>query len=287
MKDDKRFYTFIFAPNATARFRKINLHYNIIYSILGLAFIGLIAVTWAVWRAADYAILAAKYNLTQAENQQLREENSVAKHETNRYYGKLSMLESLSRKLAEASGVSHNNTVSQNIGTGGPGTTSLKNLDQAASNLEQELNQIKEILDSRQLKLASTPGIWPVRGYLSDGFGGRSDPFGGGYENHPGIDISTTHGTAIQATADGVVVYAASMGGYGNLVTIDHGFGVTTRYGHMSRIDVTVGERIHRGKQIGAVGSTGRSTGPHCHYEVRMHDRPVNPMGYLPLGQEN
>ncbi|MFN7949070.1 MAG: M23 family metallopeptidase [Blastocatellia bacterium] len=286
MSQDKRFYTFIIAPSANAQFRRINLHYNVIYCILGLAFIGLISVAGGIYSAAKYTYLAARYKMTQMENRQLREENLERALNDDRRASKLAMIETTSRKLAEVSGVSHTSDLSKNIGTGGPGGD-LKELDQATAQLERELNQIKEIVDSRQFKLASTPASWPVRGYVSDGFGSRSNPFGGGgYESHPGVDIATTFGTAIEATADGVVVVASVQGGYGNCVVIDHGYGVTTRYGHMSRIDVQVGERVHRGKQIGAVGSTGRSTGPHCHYEVRLHDRPVNPMNYLPLGQE-
>lgn len=286
MSQDKRFYTFIFAPSANAQFRRINLHYNVIYCILGLAFIGLISVAGGIYSAAKYTYLAARYKMTQLENRQLREENMERALNDDRRASKLAMIETTSRKLAEVSGVSHTTDLSKNIGTGGPDGKDLEELDQATALLERELNQIKEVVDSRQFKLASTPSTWPVRGYVSDGFGSRSNPFGGGYESHPGVDIATTFGTAIEATADGVVVVAGVQGGYGNCVVIDHGYGVTTRYGHMSRIDVQVGERVHRGKQIGAVGSTGRSTGPHCHYEVRLHDRPVNPMNYLPLGQE-
>ncbi len=286
MSQDKRFYTFIIAPSANAQFRRINLHYNVIYCILGLALIGLISVAGGIYSAAKYTYLAARYKMTQMENRQLREENLERALNDDRRASKLAMIETTSRKLAEVSGVSHPGDLNKNIGTGGPGGD-LRELDQATAQLERELNQIKEIVDSRQFKLASTPSAWPVRGYVSDGFGSRSNPFGGGgYESHPGVDIATTFGTAIEATADGVVVVASVQGGYGNCVVIDHGYGVTTRYGHMSRIDVEVGERVHRGKQIGAVGSTGRSTGPHCHYEVRLHDRPVNPLNYLPLGQE-
>lgn len=287
MPQDKRFYTFIFAPNAHAQFRKINLHYNVIYCILGLAAIGLIGVAVGLYSAAQYTYLAVKYHNEKAKNRQLLEENREHALNDDRRASRLAMIETTSRKLAEVSGVSHPTDLSKNIGIGGPSSTDLNSLDQATSLLERELNQIREIVDSRQLKLASTPSTWPVRGYISDGFGSRANPFGGGgYESHPGVDIATTFGTAIESTADGVVVFAGAQGGYGNCVMIDHGYGVTTRYGHMSRIDVEVGERVHRGKQIGAVGSTGRSTGPHCHYEVRLHDRPVNPMNYLPLGQE-
>ena len=121
-----------------------------------------------------------------------------------------------------------------------------------------------------------------MRGYITDGFGARSNPFGGGgSENHPGLDISAPFGTAINATADGIVIFAGVHGGYGNVVVVDHGYGVTTRYAHMSRIDAQVGDHVSRNKPVGAVGSTGRSTAPHCHYEVRLQDRPVNPMSYV------
>jgi murein DD-endopeptidase MepM/ murein hydrolase activator NlpD len=147
------------------------------------------------------------------------------------------------------------------------------------------LRKIKDAVDRNQVKLSSTPTGWPVRGYVTDGFGTRTDPFGGGHEIHSGLDISTDLWTAIEATADGIIIFAGNYAGYGNVVVIDHGYGVTTRYGHMSRIDATAGQRVHRGMQIGAVGSTGRSTGPHCHYEVRLHDRPVNPLNYLSVGR--
>jgi murein DD-endopeptidase MepM/ murein hydrolase activator NlpD len=287
VNQDKRFYTFVFAPNAKAQFRRISLHYNVIYAVLGLAVIGLISAILGVVGFTRYAYLATRYNLEKSRNRQLTEENLEAKQNQDRYVSRLALLETTSRKLAEVSGVEHTAEVNNKIGSGGPGAADLKALDEATLSLERELNQIKEIVDSRQVKLASTPATWPVRGYISDGFGGRSNPFGGGgFENHPGLDIATTFGTAVEATADGIVIFAGVNGGYGNVVVVDHGYGITTRYGHLSRIDAQVGDRVHRGKQVGAVGSTGRSTGPHLHYEVRLQDRPVNPINYLPLGQE-
>jgi len=127
------------------------------------------------------------------------------------------------------------------------------------------------------------PSIWPVMGPLSSGFGGRHNPFGGaGYEYHKGQDIAAQWGTPVIATADGVVVSARWHKGYGNGIYIDHGNGIETRYGHLSRIDVAEGQQIKRGQQIGLVGSTGRSTGPHLHYEVRINGEATNPLPYLP-----
>jgi len=127
------------------------------------------------------------------------------------------------------------------------------------------------------------PSIWPVMGPLSSGFGSRHNPFGGSsYEFHKGQDIAAPIGTPVIATADGVVVSACWHKGYGNGIYIDHGNGIMTRFGHLSRIDVVEGQSIKRGQQIGLVGSTGRSTGPHLHYEVRLDGEATNPLPYLP-----
>ena len=123
----------------------------------------------------------------------------------------------------------------------------------------------------------TTPSIWPTAGYVSSPYGLRF----GGSEFHQGVDIAAEIGTPIVATADGVVTAAGWNGGYGNMVDVDHGGGIVTRYGHASAVAVTVGQQVRRGQTIAYVGSTGRSTGPHLHYEVRVNGQPVNPAGYL------
>ena len=123
----------------------------------------------------------------------------------------------------------------------------------------------------------TTPSIWPAAGYVSSPYGLRFD----GTEFHQGIDIAADMGAPIVATADGVVTAAGWNGGYGNMVDVDHGGGIVTRYGHASALAVTVGQQVRRGEVIAYVGSTGRSTGPHVHYEVRVNGAPVNPAGYL------
>jgi murein DD-endopeptidase MepM/ murein hydrolase activator NlpD len=133
------------------------------------------------------------------------------------------------------------------------------------------------------LASAFIPSIWPVMGSLRSGVGVRSNPFGGSStEFHKGQDIAAPMGTPVIATADGNITIAGWQRGYGWVVYIDHGNGITTRYGHLSRIDVAVGQPIRRGEQLGLVGSTGRSTGPHLHYEVRINGQPVSPLLYLP-----
>jgi murein DD-endopeptidase MepM/ murein hydrolase activator NlpD len=129
--------------------------------------------------------------------------------------------------------------------------------------------------------LTSTPSLWPVIGHLTGTFGERMDPFSGEGAFHTGVDISSQYGDGVRVSADGIVIEADERAGYGRLVVIDHGFGVTTYYGHLSSFNVYVGQQVRRGDTIGNVGVSGRSTGPHVHYEVRINGAPVNPMRYL------
>jgi murein DD-endopeptidase MepM/ murein hydrolase activator NlpD len=129
--------------------------------------------------------------------------------------------------------------------------------------------------------LTATPSLWPVIGHLTGTFGERMDPFSGEGAFHTGVDISSQYGDGVRVSADGIVIEADERAGYGRLVIVDHGFGVTTYYGHLSSFNVHVGQQMRRGDTIGNVGVSGRSTGPHVHYEVRINGAPVNPMRYL------
>jgi murein DD-endopeptidase MepM/ murein hydrolase activator NlpD len=131
----------------------------------------------------------------------------------------------------------------------------------------------------------SVPTLWPVSGKLTDGFGSRRNPFHKrSSEFQAGQDIAAPTGTPVAATADGTVEFAGRMSGYGQVVALDHGNGVHTRYAHLSTIEVHIGQLLKGGEQLGRVGSTGRSTGPHLHYEVRLGEEPVNPLAYLLAG---
>jgi murein DD-endopeptidase MepM/ murein hydrolase activator NlpD len=135
---------------------------------------------------------------------------------------------------------------------------------------------------SRHFGAASPPSLWPVEGRLMDGFGHRNDPFLGEGAFHPGVDITAPMGTTVRTTADGVVVQAEMVsGGYGRLIIVDHGNGLQTYYAHLSKILVHAGQEIRRGEAVGQVGSSGRTTGSHLHYEVRVGGAPVNPYKYL------
>lgn len=142
-----------------------------------------------------------------------------------------------------------------------------------------QVRQMQQI--SKKYKSSSTPTIWPVNGTITSNFGYRGNPIGGGTGFHEGLDIAVDYGTPIHATAAGKVTMAGWVDGYGNLVEIDHGNGFVTRYGHNSMLLVVVGQEVQTGDIVALAGSTGRSTGPHCHYEVRVNGTPTDPLLFL------
>lgn len=150
-----------------------------------------------------------------------------------------------------------------------------------AKEVEQALQYVETQINEQKSKLASTPALWPTRGYITDTFGMRTHPITGKRHFHNGLDIATQLGNKVIATADGYVLITENTSILGNLIAIDHGFGFSTRYGHLSSFAVKEGDRVKRGQVIGWVGNTGRSTAPHVHYEVIYMGKNQNPMNYI------
>jgi len=282
MARDDRFYAFIVARTSRSRsqVRRICVHKR------------WLKVSACLSVAVVCAMLYGFYGLTQQamhlrierENERLRAENERQRQQLNRLNHRVEAVEDASRRIAEMSGVAHDEQNQQTTNLHGAGGPALP-LDTAAAiehktaHLERDLRTYEAVLRKR----AMTPSMWPVEGELTDGFGGRRDPFDGySFEFHAGLDIATIWGAPVTATANGTVTFAGWQSGYGQVVIVDHGGGLSTRYGHLSRIDVAADQTIKRGETLGRVGSTGRSTGPHLHYEVRINDAPVNPRQYLP-----
>ncbi|HKO63116.1 MAG TPA: peptidoglycan DD-metalloendopeptidase family protein [Pyrinomonadaceae bacterium] len=277
MAKDDRFYAFVIAhtPQPSARVRRFCVEKR---SLKILAF--LIIVLFGASAYGFYGLTQQAAHLhTEAENQRLRAENEKQRQELNQLNNRVEAVEDTSRKLAEKSGVIEESTPS---GSGGPelplDEEGLATLEEKMAQLEKNIHVYESVLRER----GYTPTVWPVIGKLEGGFGGRRNPFGGGsYEFHSGQDIEAAMGAPIVSGASGKVSFVGWQNGYGQLIVIDHGGGLTTRYGHLSQIGVELGQTLSRGQLIGRVGSTGRSTGPHLHYEVRINDQPVNPLQYL------
>ncbi len=277
MPRDDRFYAFIIAHTSRSRSRIRRV-------CVGKKWLKFLSVAALV---LFFSCLYGFYGLTQQavhlrvenENRRLRAENERQQRELDKLSNRVEAVEDTSRKLAEKSGVIAGNTAIS--GAGGPAfpveSESLAELESKMNRIERDLRRYE-----REIGNSHTPSIWPVAGTLESGFGGRRNPFGGSsYEFHSGQDIEAEWGAPVIAGAKGTVTFSGWQNGYGQLVVIDHGGGLTTRYGHLSAIAASVGKLIQRGEFLGRVGSTGRSTGPHLHYEVRINDQPVNPLQYL------
>jgi murein DD-endopeptidase MepM/ murein hydrolase activator NlpD len=159
--------------------------------------------------------------------------------------------------------------------------TDIERLRSEAISREESLSELEKLLQAKKEVLAHTPSIWPARGWVTSGFGFRANPFTGLTQMHEGIDISNRIGTPITSPADGIISDIGSDWGHGKILVISHGFGLITRYSHLDKVLVRVGQKVKRGDKIAEVGNTGKTTGPHLHYEVRLNGIPINPMRYI------
>lgn len=227
-----------------------------------------------------------------AEVDDLRKENEGFRVSARRLNSQVSQLELTAYKLEIMAG----NAEEGVGGRGGPVRSGaptldldrprdLKNhfnsLERRRISLRTELSRLQDYYTSRQILLAASPSILPVRGYPSDRYGWRKDPFTGNREFHHGIDISAPKGARVVATADGVVKFSGRYLGYGRIVVLQHPFGLSTRYGHLSKLAVKRGQRIKRGDTVGFVGSSGRATGSHVHFEVRLNQESLDPSRFF------
>jgi len=296
----KSFYTFIVIPHASPRLHKLKLRVGTLH-LLGV--IGTISFLIAVALGFSYtkmAFKAADYDKLQVENTDLKVQKKNLELVTVKLGEKLSKLESTSAKIQT---LIENDNLSKQHKVSGPGiggsvvdyttaellrTANLKEgidlLKDRTAEVENRLSLLEQVATQRANRIRFTPNIWPVKGAITSHYGSRSDPFSGDQEMHLGLDISALFNTPVHTPADGVVIYSERKAAYGNLVIVDHGNGLTTRYGHLSRPLVKAGQTVKRGDVIGLVGMTGRTTAPHLHYEVRQNDRPQNPRTFLPHG---
>ncbi|MFZ0429384.1 MAG: M23 family metallopeptidase [Acidobacteriota bacterium] len=275
--------------------RSCGRSFDLSIKLLVSAFIvGLCCLTGVSLSALHYYrmwIQSSDYARVQREVDQLRKQDEGLKLSAKHLSDQLAALQITAQKLKILSGFDSDALG----GVGGPADSSnpvlslshsdlskhFKSLDRKRITLQAELRQLQDYYTTKEILVASTPSLMPVRGYPSDRFGMRDDPFTGERDFHPGIDISAPKGSKVLAAADGLIVYAGRRLGYGKLVSIEHKFGLVTRYGHLDRYTVKAGQRVKKGDIIGYVGSTGRATGSHLHYEVRLRNQPLNPLRFF------
>jgi murein DD-endopeptidase MepM/ murein hydrolase activator NlpD len=284
----KGHHTIIFVPHARARLRKwrvSDLQIVLAGSLLLVLTLASIAVT-----AAYFTVTVDRGEIVrlERENDDLRDVNESFEASIRDIQGMLAQYEERTLQLAIIAGLD-DSTYGGDAGIGGEpqaplaytGGYGLEAVERRLGSLDGTLGEIEERLEERSRWIAATPAIAPARGILTSGYGMRRDPLTGARAFHQGVDIAAAPGQAVRATADGLVVRAGNLGGLGRAVVIVHGFGTTTRYGHLARLTVTPGQELRRGDVIGYVGNTGRSTGYHLHYEVHVDGRPVDPASYL------
>jgi murein DD-endopeptidase MepM/ murein hydrolase activator NlpD len=287
---DKRYSTIIFVPHARAKFRKLKVSHRVLLTLFSLVTSSLCLSTF--FSVQYFTSLSQTHELSKLrrENRELQTANEQFSKSVESLRTQLHTVEDRTRKLAIIAGITTLDEASQG-GVGGlrsseePGSLpyrdDLDKMSFRSHRLNNDLSVLEQKFVAQAQLLSSTPSIAPVRGILTDGFGGRSDPFTGEPGTHNAVDISSAVGQAVRAPADGIVVKAEWANGYGNVIYISHGYGYSTRYGHLSAYAIRPGQHVKRGDVIGYVGSTGRSTGPHLHYEVRLNNNPVNPLEYI------
>ena len=286
-------YTFFIASSERGSVRKIRLPIYILHVLMILAIVGGATVLAAVGSYTRMLWKVGKYNALRREQDTLKRRYQQLQATVKDTNQRLSSLQSLATEVAMTYGFMRFRESPFGLNEVGAGAA----LEPQAA-FEQSVEQFNFLkknatavaLATEGLRLmprpglgdaASTPSLWPVIGHITGSFGERLDPFSGEGTFHAGVDISSQYGDEVRVTADGVVTAVETRPGYGRLVVVDHGFGISTWYGHLSGFNTRPGGHVKRGDVIGYVGVSGRVTGPHVHYEVRLYGAPVNPWRYL------
>ena len=289
----KRFYILFVARDDDGQLRKIHIPVHYVYVLAIGAAIGILSLTGIASSYSRMLLKVSSYNQLRQEKEELTHRYTQLEQVAKEKDIQVASLGSLASEVSALyglksdpilAGAAEQNFQNAQVSSSIDQLYALKNsaLSGAATvGISMGLTRASTTADWARLNAA--PNLWPVEGHVTGSFGERIDPFNGEGAFHSGVDISTGFGTPVIAPADGTVVFADFLGGYGRAIVIDHGHGITTRFGHLANFAVIAGQRIQRGDTIGYVGLSGRSTGPHLHYEVRINDTPVNPYKYLRL----
>jgi murein DD-endopeptidase MepM/ murein hydrolase activator NlpD len=277
---NQNYFIVVLAHSLHGRLQRVQIPHRFVYgAFVALGVAGLVMCS-VVGSYARMALKVANYNSLQREAQMLRARYDNLQRKVKQTNEQLATLESLADEVTTAYGVKKRLAGSMDLVEEAPLVPTMNDTLAEYSYLRTtNLSRDRNIFSRADVNVL--PGIWPVNGRLMGGYGVRSDPFNGEGAMHTGIDISAPQGTPVHATADGIILHAGWNGGYGRCVIIDHGNGYQTWYAHLSRIDAIEGQEIRQGETLGAVGTSGRSTGAHLHYEVRIGSTPVNPYRFM------
>ncbi len=287
----KRFYILFVARDAEGQLRKIPIPLHYLYVFLAGALIGMFTITGMAGSYARMLFKVASFNQLRTEKKALQSQYSKLEQVSHEKDIQVASLGSIANEVSVIYGLKPNQKFladpdkpmkPEEVADAINGLYALRTsalTGATAAGLGMGMTQRASL--SEWIAATTAPTLWPVTGPITGAFGSRQDPFNGEGAFHAGVDISCHYGQPIVAPADGTVTYADYYSGYGRLLSIDHGNGIVTRYGHLSGFAVADGESVRKGQVIAYVGMSGRSTGAHLHYEVRIHDTPVNPHKFL------
>jgi murein DD-endopeptidase MepM/ murein hydrolase activator NlpD len=279
-KMEKSYFIVVFAHSMHGRLRRVHIPHQAIYLVLGLALLGCFSLFGFVSSYLRMTWKVANYNSLRQEVDSLRTRYAQLQHRAKQSDQQLASLQMLASEVTLAYGIKQKLEGPDDIAPEGKLAPSMKETF-AQYNFLKSATLATHYRFSQWLAAERMPNLWPVKGRLQSPFGTREDPFNGLAAFHSGVDISAMTGTPVMAAADGIVTHADWSGGYGKLVVIDHGNGLQTYYGHLSGFQVLAGQEVRRGEVVAYSGSTGRSTSPHLHYEIRISGNPVNPYPHL------
>ena len=282
-------YTFLIASSNEGNVRRLRVPHSVVHLLALLAIVGGVTVFAAVTSYSRMLWKVTNYNELRTEKATLQKQYTKLQAVVTDTNQRLSSLQSLATDVAMTYGIIRFRQTPFGLSEGPEGAEAVhqRSLDQFdflkknATAIALASEGLRLMPGSNLVNLAFTPSIWPVQGRITGSFGDRLDPFSGEGAFHAGVDISSGYGDAVHSAADGLVVAVETRPGYGHVVVVDHGFGTSTWYGHLSDFTTRVGAQVKRGEMIGHVGMSGRSSGPHVHYEVRIYGAPVNPWRYL------
>jgi murein DD-endopeptidase MepM/ murein hydrolase activator NlpD len=275
------YFIVVLAHSLHGRLQRVHIPHRAIYSALGALSVVLLVLFGVAGSYARMVWKVANYNSLQQEAQMLRERYDNLQKKVNQTNEQLASLQMLADEVTTAYGVRRRLSGSPDLIEEAPLVPTMSDTLEEYSYLRTTNLARRQRNIFTNSNVNNLPSIWPINGRLGDGFGQRMDPFSGEGAMHTGIDIAAPRGTPVKAAADGIVTYASWNAGYGRCVVIEHGNNYQTWYGHLSQIDVIEGQEIRQGEILGAVGNSGRSTGSHLHYEVRIGSTPVNPYRFL------
>lgn len=287
----KRFYIFFVARDEEGQLRKISIPVHYLYVLVAGAAVGILCLTGIASSYTRMLYKVSEYNRLRTEKEQLKDRYSRLEQVAKERDIQVASLGSLASEVSALYGLKSDPAMvvastpeiqNAQVNSSMDQLYALKHTAlTGAATVGISLGLTGNSTTADWMRANAAPNLWPVEGQITGSFGERIDPFNGEGAFHCGVDIAATVGQSVIAPADGTVTFADFLGGYGRAVVIDHGHGITTRYGHLASFAVASGEYIHRGDTIGYVGLSGRSTGPHLHYEVRINETPVNPYKYL------